>query len=123
VRVKPGSAEPESLAAFDSNQAADPAAAYTETTLGFTHDWPDDGSSYYLEIHLTQTGKSPAPSVAALTLTHDDNAKPVTSAVPQSTAGNCGLCNRMDGTQVSCYKPTQKYTCTSKAVQCATPCV
>jgi len=46
-----------------------------------------------------------------------------TAPVDETTSGNCGLCNRMDGTQVSCYIPTQKYTCSSKAVQCATPCV
>jgi len=124
VRVKPGSAEPESLAAFDSNQTADPAAAYTETSLGFTHDWPDDGSSYYLEVHLTQTGKSPAPSVAALTLTHDDNlaAKSLNSAVPQAAAANCGHCQKANGTTVDCYIPTQRYTCTTRATLCSTTC-
>lgn len=40
----------------------------------------------------------------------------------ETTLGNCGKCRSFSGSMVDCYKPTQRYTCASKASACTTLC-
>ena len=44
------------------------------------------------------------------------------TATDETTAGNCGRCKSQNGPVVDCYKPTQRYTCASKASACASIC-
>jgi hypothetical protein len=57
--------------------------------------------------------RSPAGSAASPTET-------ATSAADEFDATNCGYCTSQSGARVDCYKPTNRYTCASKATLCKT---
>jgi hypothetical protein len=45
-----------------------------------------------------------------------------TPVTDETATSNCGHCISQTGAMVSCYKPTQMYTCTSRATPCANLC-
>ncbi len=57
---------------------------------------------------------SPTGSTASLEQTSE--------VTDETTLGNCGKCRSFSGSMVDCYKPTQRYTCASKASACASAC-
>lgn len=61
--------------------------------------------------------KNPAPAPSTSDLEQNSGA-----VNDETTLGNCGKCRSYSGSMVDCYKPTQRYTCASKASACATIC-